>query len=66
MRSKEQKIKDSIVLNCCKAASIFILAAYSFFGNFLLSNVGIIFPIVALSFMLMPRKLINIFLDEDN
>lgn len=64
MRTKEQKRKDTMILNIIKAISILILVMYCFFNEFLLNHIGGLVCIVAASFMIVPRKVINKILDE--
>ena len=64
MRNIEEKKRDTMILNVIKAICIFIMTMFCFFNDFLLDHIGGIICIFAISFMVIPRKLINWSLDN--
>ena len=63
-RTNEEKMRHTAILNIIKFICILVMTAYCFFNEWLLDHVGGLICIVAISFMLTPRKLINWSLDN--
>ena len=66
MRTIEQFKRDTYFLNLIKEASVFTMMAFGFFNEPMMSNFGPMFAIMAVTFMFIPRVIINDFLDGDN
>ena len=64
MRTSKERERDTRVLNMVKIICIAIMIAYCFFNKILLDNIGGFICIVATSFMIVPRYLINHVLDS--
>ena len=64
MRNIEEKRQDTMILNVMKIICILVMTAYCFFNEWLLDHVGGFICIVAIVFMLTPRKLIKRSLDN--
>ncbi len=64
MRTDREKMRDTKVLNIVKMICIAIMIAYCFFNSFLLDHIGGFICLVATSFMVVPRYLINRVLDN--
>ena len=63
MRTDKERERDTKVLNAVKAVSIFIMIMYCFFNDFLLNHIGGMICILAISFMIVPRRVFNHLLD---
>ena len=65
MRTYKQKMNDYRFLNVTKFICILTLILYVFFNEAMMNTFGVIFPIVASIFLLIRRRWINKFLEED-
>lgn len=66
MRTDKERKRDTKVLNIIKAICIFIMMMYCFFNDFLLDHIGGLPCILAISYMIVPRKITNRVLDSDD